>query len=548
MATITKSVTETSGTKKSTWTFTITKQDVTTNTNGLQNVALPNISAKYSAVSGKTGCYIDVVASLYIGNSSVGYAKYSTNSNVKLAGNTVKSLSPQNSYFSASNIFNSQNPTVKSVPVLLKSSRIQLESGKYLSSYEFEEPWGDCDLTSLTSWGTLFNIILDAPPTFTASNAASDTNGFFAGISTARVTLSSCSAKYGGTISETKLTIGNKTVTGTGNGTLSIKLAAAGTFTPTVTVTDSRGQTTMKTLAEIIVEPYSLPQVAIQQAERTDASGIPDDEGTAAVVTAAFSYVEAVTDLLRPTICIGGTAQPDSFCSWYASRAADGTLSNPVDWNSYHPSSSVTLYGLMAGSFNKEQSYVIGIMPEDEYNTGLEIRQTLPQAYYTIDVYAGGHGIAFGAPATEERFKVAMPAVFADTAIFQKMAGVIQMFAGSAAPPGWLICQGQAVSRTTYAALFAVIGTTYGSGDGSTTFNLPDFRNNFPVGAGSSYALNAKGGANTVTLTTNQIPAHTHNLPAHEHTSVGGGQAHENRPPYIGINFIICTGIRRSER
>ena len=143
--------------------------------------------------------------------------------------------------------------------------------------------------------------------------------------------------------------------------------------------------------------------------------------------------------------------------------------------------------------------------------------------------------------------------------------------------------------------MFAVIGTTYGAGDGSTTFNLPDLRDRFPVGAGSSYALNGKGGANTVTLTTSYIPAHTHgksgaitngitggshshsmnnlwsngsgsssaykmtsdrvlmtrntaaqththNLPAHEHTSVGGGQAHENRPPYIGINFIICTG------
>ena len=407
MATITKTVAETSGTNKSTWTFTITKQDVTTNTNGLQNVTLPNLSAKYSAVSGKTGCYIDVVASLYIGNSSVGYVKYSTNSNVKLAGNTVKTLAPQNSYFSASNIFNAQNPTARSVPVLFKSSRIQLESGKYMSSYEFEEPWGDCDITSLTSWGTLFNIVLDAPPTFTASNATSDTNGFFASISTARVTISSCSAKYGGTITQSKLTIGNQTVTGSGNGTLEIKLASAGSFTPTVTVTDSRGQTTTKTLAEITVEPYSVPQVAVQMAERTDASGIPDDEGTAAVVAASFLYIEAITALLLPTVSINGEAQAVGSCTWYASRAVDGSLSDPVNWNSYRPQSPVTLYGLVAWPFSKEQSYVIGITPEDEYNVGHEITQTLPQAYYTIDVYAGGHGIAFGAPATEDGFKVA---------------------------------------------------------------------------------------------------------------------------------------------
>ena len=144
--------------------------------------------------------------------------------------------------------------------------------------------------------------------------------------------------------------------------------------------------------------------------------------------------------------------------------------------------------------------------------------------------------------------------------------GEINMFAGSTAPMGWLICNGSAVSRTTYSALFAVIGTTYGTGDGSTTFNLPDFRNNFPVGAGSTYSLNSKGGSNTVTLNVNQIPSHNHTIGVAWTTSgsgnhsvdwhgtyrndtnasvvdhTGGGQAHENRPPYIGINFIIYAG------
>lgn len=63
--------------------------------------------------------------------------------------------------------------------------------------------------------------------------------------------------------------------------------------------------------------------------------------------------------------------------------------------------------------------------------------------------------------------------------------GIIFNFAGSAAPTGWLLCNGNAVSRTTYASLFAVIGTTYGSGDGSTTFNLPDTRGIFISGVGT---------------------------------------------------------------
>lgn len=64
--------------------------------------------------------------------------------------------------------------------------------------------------------------------------------------------------------------------------------------------------------------------------------------------------------------------------------------------------------------------------------------------------------------------------------------GSIQMYAGSTAPSGWLICDGSAISRTDYADLFSVIGTTYGTGDGSTTFNLPNLKGKVPVGIDSS--------------------------------------------------------------
>ena len=74
---------------------------------------------------------------------------------------------------------------------------------------------------------------------------------------------------------------------------------------------------------------------------------------------------------------------------------------------------------------------------------------------------------------------IAGATLFADTPL-----GTINAFGGSVAPDGWLMCQGQAVSRTTYADLFAVIGTAFGAGDGSTTFNVPDFRESVPKGAG----------------------------------------------------------------
>lgn len=145
--------------------------------------------------------------------------------------------------------------------------------------------------------------------------------------------------------------------------------------------------------------------------------------------------------------------------------------------------------------------------------------------------------------------------------------GEIKPFAGSTIPTGWLLCDGNAVSRATYSELFTVIGTTYGTGDGSTTFNLPDLRNRFMVGAGDEYSLNSKGGEKTHTLNVNEMPSHRHDIALYnsayaEQTVtrdcvttnawsnrwsdvgdymdyVGGGQAHENRPPYIGINFII---------
>ena len=77
-----------------------------------------------------------------------------------------------------------------------------------------------------------------------------------------------------------------------------------------------------------------------------------------------------------------------------------------------------------------------------------------------------------------------------------------------------MLCDGRAVSRTTYATLFQAIGTTYGAGDGSTTFNLPNLSERVPVGKSSKYALGSKGGSAINTLTVANLPAHTHTLAA----------------------------------
>ena len=115
--------------------------------------------------------------------------------------------------------------------------------------------------------------------------------------------------------------------------------------------------------------------------------------------------------------------------------------------------------------------------------------------------------------------------------------GTIVPYAGSSAPTGWMFCDGTAISRATYATLFTVIGTTYGSGDGLTTFNVPDLRQKFPLGkadSGTGSTLGATGGAIDHTHTgpshTHAISSdgiHTHTGPSHTHTiSSDGAHTH----------------------
>jgi microcystin-dependent protein len=128
-------------------------------------------------------------------------------------------------------------------------------------------------------------------------------------------------------------------------------------------------------------------------------------------------------------------------------------------------------------------------------------------------------------------------------------AGAMMPYAAAAAPAGWLNCNGQAVSRTTFAGLFAAIGTQYGAGDGSTTFNVPDLRGRVPAGvdpgngtgrltasAGggvSAAALANAGGEQAHTLSGGELPAHSHgvNDPGHAHGPSGPFQA------YMGVYF-----------
>lgn len=432
MGTYTKTLTENSGGAgyvPSTWTFTVntTADEIVANSTRTI-IPTATVSMKYSPVSGKNAVSYKIMSELmcHIGTGTPLTAEqvdwntgeYSSTTPLRypavmLNANTNTSVAMPEYNRVTSGFFRKSNATQRSVNVDYRLYFSYLCSGKYAGAYELAYPFGELNTSPSGVYLTIgtIKVTLDAPPTYQCTDPYYNTDFIYAGLTTASVDVSELTAQYGGYITSAELKIGSQTATLTGDatdaltgGTLSIPLNTAGTFTPAITITDSRGQTSTKTFTTITVGEYVAPSASFSVL-RTNASGVQDDEGAYALLTTTINYTNAVAKLTQPLTTLDGVSES---ATWYTDRA----LTNAVDWTNYNPASPVTLYGILGGNLSTVQSYTIGLTPTDSDSSGSEITQTLATAFYTIDFLAGGHGIAFGQPATQDGFECNMVATF----------------------------------------------------------------------------------------------------------------------------------------
>lgn len=246
----------------------------------------------------------------------------------------------------------------------------------------------------------------------------------------------------------------------------------------------------------------------------------------------------------------------------YSTRTGTGTVTNPFNTNTF----GQVEFWVDAGQ------YEIEVVDTASPKRITDRTGTSSIGFQAIPAVDGGIPLSMLAPDTS------LPDDPIPPTLFTYVSGDIKMTAVTAAPTGWLLCDGAAVSRTTYSKLFAAISTTYGTGNGSSTFNVPDLRSRTPMGAGqgsglTSRAAGAVGGAESVTLTTAQMPSHSHSdntsafgnvyyeldttsggpreMPGSANGrssfvrlaigNTGGGGSHGNVQPFQVVTFMIKT-------
>lgn len=308
--------------------------------------------------------------------------------------------------------------------------------------------------------------------------------------------------------------------------TVNLDIDNISTGATSVTAYDSRGLTT--TVSQTVSGVANYSAVSLWGLELVRDNGV--DSATKLQVSGEYwnEYFGGGTDGVQNTITAHWryklTTESWSTQTWTAITLTDtdGVLS----YDDYIEGD------LGATGFDEEKSFDIEVRVYDKL-TNYIIEETLNVGTPVIDITSNGIAI-------KQRYDSDVGGSLQVDGAKWIPTGVVLPFADSTAPSGYLICDGSAISRTDYADLYDVIGTTYGVGDGSTTFNIPDLKGKVPVGYNSSDtsfdAMGETGGAKDVTLTSAQsgLVAHSHTNTAHDHTQ----DSH-----YHGVRYKQFTGI-----
>lgn len=408
----------------------------------------------------------------------------------------------------------------------------------------------------------------------TSPNVASLVGAYVQAVTKLTLALTSPAGIHGSTIVSRSITVAGQTLTA--NGTTPSPINASGSVAITATVTDSRGRVSDVATQYVTVLAWSPPSfAATPSVVRALSSGVTDeDDGTYLKVDPAdFSASSLVVSTVEKNKI--------EFRLSYRLLGSSTWTVDGAGWINLPDTPSVIRFtGALLSTFGSAalgSAYEVLIEIRDVLATSA-IQRTVPKAQVLLHL-KGSLGISVGARHSGAsnplevwgRGKQASDGVTLRNIIDQgdldlaSPTGNVSMTARSTAPSGWLLCDGAAVSRSTYAALFSAIGTTYGTGDGSTTFNLPNLKGRIPVGVDSAQTefntLGEVGGEKAHTLTIAEMPAHDHGLSqiyvvgsggngmlthwngaaAASTAPRGGGSAHNNLQPYIALNYIIKT-------
>lgn len=355
-------------------------------------------------------------------------------------------------------------------------------------------------------------------------------------------------------------------------------VGSAGTYTAFGEAADTRGKVVTKT-ANFTVLPYEPPTIGANgwSVKRANASNVPTDTGQYLRLD-----LHVIAKSLKPS-----TTEKNFLKISIRTRPLDGAWSAPQIINpGLVQNGAIQISG--GANFLVSKSYLVEVSITD--NTGISpliLNTTVPTATVTLDM--NGTNVGIGKYHEQGALDVAGDVYSNGKKLINYdeapdlPTGMIMAWTSNGIPNNFLLCNGQAVSRTTYSDLFAVIGTTYGAGNGSSTFNVPDFRGRVPAGRDSTKTafntLGKVGGTERETLTIEEMPSHNHPLTSdglghsfswgrtfagnvystgvaaagntpgnnlatsqnnwHVTANRGGGGSHNNLQPYATVNFII---------